>query len=159
MSCRKEGLGLLEPELHVKHPLAPVPYLAAVIPELHLCCLLRRHVELLNRAFLHHFPVLKELPNEPVCGKVTEEVLVVHGDDSLLKVSRGCPYRLVDVSHLVCVRVEAAVRADQTVVAEILVLVHVVAVKVAGISVDILPAAILPVVGLVNKVPDEAALV
>ena len=101
--------------------------------------------------------VAKQLPLKCIRRQVTEEILIVHLDLPR-RVDKRSPDILVIIPHLVHVRIGYAVRADETVVAEVLVT-HVEAVKVSSVSVDhpaILP---LPTDGLVDEVPDETALV
>ena len=153
MAGGKQAVLLLEDIADVQEPFA-VPF-ARTQSHGNLHAGLRGHGEVLHGTGPDRTAVPKEGPFHPVGGQVTEEVLVIHAHAAVREFR---PDVLVPVAHLVHVRVGDAVRADEAVVAEVLVG-GVVAVEVAAVGIDGHPVLVLPPQGLVHEVPDEAALV
>ena len=155
---RERVFRFLQPEINVQHPLFSRTERSRVISEGDFRRTLRGYFKPVHRALLHRLSVGEQFPVKAVCRKVTEEILIVYGYGGLGKVGRRSPDGLVDVAHFVCVRVRFPVGTDESVVAEILVLVHIISVEVSGIAVEHFALCIELSRGLVHEVPDESAL-
>ena len=153
MTGGEQAVFLLEDIADVQEPFA-VPF-AGAQPDGNLHAGLRGHGEVLHGTGPDRTAVPKDGPFHPVGGQVAEEVLVIHANAAVREFR---PDVLVPVAHLVHVRVGNTVRADEAVVAEILVG-GIVAVEVAAVGIDGHAVLVLPPQGLVYEVPDEAALV
>ena len=105
-----------------------------------------------NLAAFQHFPF------QIISGKVTEEILVVHLDLTFRQIAGGCPDILVIIPHLVHMRVRNTIRADQAVIAEVIIA-SVELIEIAAISIDHFPVLAGPAHGLIHEVPDEAPLI
>ena len=117
-----------------------------------------RHHQLVHPALGKGFAVGQHRPSHVVIAQVAEEVLVIDLHLSLGKVlGRGMDV-LVAVLHLVGRGVVATVRSDEAVAVEVVVRSRIASV-VASVGEDFLAAdGALVAHGLVDKVPDEAAL-
>ena len=119
---------------------------------------MRSHLEVVDDARLNCFAASHQCPLHAVVREVDEEVFVVYRNLASLQVDRSRPDVLVDVAHLVHVRVRHAVGANQTVVVEVAVG-TVVRVIVAAVFVDFNAVLAFSAEALVDKVPNEAALI
>ena len=116
------------------------------------CCYFRDH------AALNRLSVCRQFPFHPVGRKITEEIFIVHLETSLLRISQGSPDGLVEIPHLIGMRVRHPVRTDQAVVMKVVVR-SIISVEITSIAVDFHAVTVFPMQGLVHEVPDEAALV
>ena len=120
--------------------------------------LMGSHVEVIYATGTHHTAVFQHFPFQVVAGEIAEEVLVIYLHLSLFQVYRSGPDVLIEVLHLVGVRVWHAVGTDEAVVAEVDVA-GVKLVEVTAVSIDQFAVGAYLMDTLVHKVPDEAALV
>ena len=125
---------------------------------MHCLRLMRLNFQIGDNTVLYRHTVGKQLPFQVISTQITEEVFVINGDFTLFEVLRSYPDILVDVAYLIHMRIQAAVRIDQTVIEEVLSR-SIVFIEVASIT-EILYALFCKHTGrLVDEVPDKATLI
>ena len=152
---RQQSVSLLQPKAHIEQPFTM--FTGFSIIELNSYRLLWSDVQVIHPTSLLHFSVVYQLPTHVVVRKISEEVFVIHTDDAFIGIHHFCPNVLVVVAHLIHVRVRHTVRADQTIVTEILVA-GIKLIEVSTIRINHF-AILFPTDRLINKVPDKATLI
>ena len=122
-------------KLDVEQHFLALAHLVEVVRQSEFSLGLRSHLEVVDDARLNCFAASHQCPLHAIVREVDEEVFVVYRNLASLQVDRSRPDVLVDVAHLVHVRVRHAVGANQTVVVEVAVR-TVVRVVVAAVFVD-----------------------
>ena len=152
---RQQSVSLLQLIAHIEQPLAMLAGLAII--QLNSHRLMRSHRQVFYPTRFLHLSVVNQLPIHVIVRQVTEEVFVIHTDDTLVGIHHLCPNILVVVTHLIHVRIRHTIRTDQTIVAEVLVA-GIKLVEVATIAINHL-AVLLPTDRLIHEVPDKSTLV
>ena len=155
MTYRQHTFGLAELELYIEEPLGAVTYFTEI--NHHFALLLLCYRRKTDSTGAHHLAVFEQTPREVVGAEVTEKVLVIYAVGFIFTLDRSNPDILVIIFHLVSMGIGYAVRADESVVAEIVVggieTVEIPAIDIYGVTILIFPAQ-----RLVNEVPDISAL-
>ena len=156
MTGREQAFGVLQLISHVKQPFGTLANITDW--KLHLDSLLRSYVQVFHAPAAHHLSCFQHLPFQIICRQVAEEIFVENADFTILDVCRICPNVLIEIAYFVHVRIRYAVRANQTVVAEIEVR-SIETVKVTAVCINHLSVLSRPANRLIDKVPNESALI
>ena len=154
---RNQTFTVLLDVFHVEQPFTALAGLAQI--KFHAGSLMRCHIQVFNASAADSLTIFQYFPFQCVCRQVTEEVFVVYLDFSLCQIAWSCPDILIEVLYFVRMRIRFAVRADKSVVTEVLVARIIHAVEVASISINHLAVLACPADRLVYEVPDESTLI
>ena len=154
-----ERFGSLGLEVDVEHHLGIGVDTVELVGQSVNHLLLGSHIEVGYLALLYGLAIGEESPAQLVVIDVAEEVLIVNLYLASLGVDGLCPYVLILVTDLVGMRIEFAVGADEAIVVEVLVIIAVPVVVVAGIGKDFHTVGVFLAESLVYEVPDETTLI
>ena len=129
----------------------------AIPRQLYAYFFLRCYVQRVGAALRQEFTFFEQLPMQRHVVGRAEELFVEHFYHALGLVDQRSPQVLVPVLHLVGMRIEGAVGADQAVAVEVVVGCGITA-EVAAVSIYLFALCVMGANGLVGKVPDKAAL-
>ena len=143
MTGFEQAFSILQFESYVEQEFAAslLAYIAHI--QLHFGSLLWSHLDVFYTSATCWLTVLQYGPFHVVSRKIAEEVFIVYVDFTILQISWSDPNVLIDMAYFVHVRIRNTVRADQTVVAEVLVA-AVVSIEVTTVCIDSLTVLACP---------------
>ena len=119
---------------------------------------MRSYFQVFDHTCLNHFAVSQQFPFCIVTVQITEEVFVIYVHDTVRQIGWSHPDRLVDMSDFVHVRIRFAIRANQTIVHEIVVG-SIIPVPIAAIGIERNAVFCFPTQRLIDEIPDKATLI